>query len=110
MKADNKKLKSEIRENNAKLEAKIDGINSRLEGKIEALTQRVDQNFAFLNMSIDGVQTSVYWGFAALSIIIAFITFFPAIGDFLKNFRKPLITREEVETMINSAFAKRSNS
>ena len=90
IKADNEKLRSEMRENNA-----------RIEGKIEALTQRVDQNFAFLNMRIESVQTSVYWGLAIMGLILAFATFIPSVLDFLKNLRRPSLTVEDVKLLIS---------
>ena len=90
MKADNEILRSELRENNA-----------RIEGKIEALTQRVDQNFAFLNMRIESVQTSVYWGLAIMGLILAFATFIPSVLEFLKNLRRPSLTVEDVKLLIS---------
>ena len=84
--------------------------NTQLRSNIKALSERVDQNFAFLNMRIDSLQTSVYWIFAAMSIIIALVTFLPAIGKFLKNLHQPQITMDDVEKAIDAAIKRTSAS
>ena len=88
MKADNEKLRSEVREN-----------NTRLEAKIEVLGTRIDA----LDTRIDSVQTTVYWGFALMGLILAFTTFAPALLEFVKSLRRPSFTLADVENMISAA-------
>ena len=88
----------------------MQGSITQLHSEIKALTERGDQNFAFLNMRIDSVQTSVYWCFAAMSIMIALVTFSPAIGGFIKNLRRPQITMDDVEKAIDAAIKRASTS
>lgn len=93
MKADNEKLRSEMRENNLRLEAKI-----------EAQSIRINS----LDTRLDTLQTSVYWGFAVLTVAIGCISLLPAIGDFLKNFRKPSVTLDDVKAVVNEALGQNS--
>ena len=93
MKADNEKLRSEIRENNLRLEAKI-----------EAQSIRIDS----LNTRVDTLQTSVYWGFAVVTVAIGALALLPVIGDFLKNMRKPSVTLDDVKSVVNEALRQNS--
>ena len=54
-----------------------------------------------LNMRIESVQTSVYWGLAIMGLILAFATFIPSVLDFLKNLRRPSLTVEDVKLLIS---------
>jgi len=95
MKADNEKLRSEMRENNTRLEARIEVVNTR----IDAMSAR-----------IDSVQTTVYWGFALMGLILAFTTFAPALLEFVKGLRRPAVVldtklREEVNELRKAVFA-----
>ena len=102
------RLENIISENNARLEAKIDSAIkelrgeireniTKLEAKIEVQSTRIDA----LNMRIESVQTSVYWGLAIMGLILAFATFIPSILDFLRNLRRPSLTTEDVKLLIS---------
>ncbi|MBQ9564545.1 MAG: hypothetical protein IJU98_03055 [Synergistaceae bacterium] len=90
---------AEIRLGNAEIRKEI----GQLENKMEVLSERVDQNFAYLNMRIDGIQTTVYWGFAIVAIAIAFI---PILHDWRKLFHRPSLTAADVERMIDAAIVR----
>ena len=95
MKMDNEKLRSEMRENNTRLEARIEVVNTR----IDAMSAR-----------IDSVQTTVYWGFALMGLILAFTTFAPALLEFVKGLRRPAVVldtklREEVAELRKTVLA-----
>ena len=95
MKADNEKLRSEMRENNTRLEAQIEVVSTR----VDALSTR-----------IDSVQTTVYWGFALMGLILAFTTFAPALLEFVKGLRRPAVVldtklREEVAELRKTVLA-----
>ena len=52
-----------------------------------------------LYYKIDVFQTTV-WGISIIGLLIAFAIFAPSLGEFLKNFRKPLLTVEDVKRLI----------
>ena len=106
MKADNEKLRrevstsiSEVKADNERLRSEMRENNTRLEAKIEVLGTRIDA----LDTRIDSVQTTVYWGFALMGLILAFTTFAPALLEFVKSLRKPSFTLADVENMISAA-------
>ena len=88
MKADNEKLHSEMNE-----------LRSELRSEIRMLDTRVDA----LGSRIETVQTTVYWGFAIIAIVLAFL---PTIQDWRKMFHKPAVTMEDVERAISAAIAQ----
>ncbi len=81
MKADNEKLRSELKTEIRMLDTRVDALGSR----------------------IDTVQTTVYWGFAIIAIVLAFL---PTIQDWRRMFHKPAVTMEDVERAINAAIAQ----
>ena len=93
MKADNEKLRSEIRENSA-----------QFHNEIRVLDTRIDA----VNTRIDSLQTTVYWGFALMGLILAFTTFAPALLEFVKSLRRPSVTMEDVERAIAAAIGQAS--
>ena len=88
IKADNEKLRSEMRENDTQIRSEIRVLDSRIDS---------------LNMRLDTLQTTVYWGFTLMGLILAFAVLVPSLLDFFKGFRKPSLTAEDVEKMINAA-------
>ncbi|MBQ9526431.1 MAG: hypothetical protein IJR68_02375 [Fretibacterium sp.] len=99
MKADNEKLRSEVREGINGLRGKMRENIARLETRIEVGNARIDA----VNMRIDGVQTTICWGFAIVAIVLAFL---PTIQDWRKMFRKPPVTMEDVERAIAAAMGQ----
>ena len=88
MKADNEKLRGEMNE-----------FRSEIRSEIRMLDTRVDA----LGSRIDTVQTTVYWGFAIIAIVLAFL---PTIQDWRRMFHKPAVTMEDVERAISAAIAQ----
>ena len=84
-------LRSEMRENDTQIRSEIRVLDSRIEG---------------LNMRFDVLQTSVYWGFTLIGLILAFAVFVPSLLDFFKGLRKPSLTAEDVERMIDAALKR----
>ena len=63
-----------------------------------------------MNARIDSVQTTVYWGFALMGLILAFTTFAPALLEFAKSLRRPAVVldtrlREEVDELRKTVLA-----
>ena len=87
-------LRSEMRENDTQIRAEIRVLDSRIDG---------------LNMRLDTLQTTVYWGFTLMGLILAFTVLVPSLLDFFKEFRKPSLTAEDVERMINAALKREAS-
>ncbi|MBR1672655.1 MAG: hypothetical protein IJ702_06990 [Fretibacterium sp.] len=94
----------------AQLDSRITQLDSKFERKFEVLSERGDQNFAFLNMRIDAMQTTVYWGFALMGLFVAIlgflITFAPPIWGLLRRRGRSAVSRKEVENIISASFDK----
>ena len=99
MKADNEKLRSEVNAAINGMKAENEKLRSELKTEIRMLDTRVDA----LGSRIDTVQTTVYWGFAIIAIVLAFL---PTIQDWRRMFHKPAVTMEDVERAINAAIAQ----
>ena len=95
-------LQTSMREGFALMNERMDKNMTEIKGEIRALDTRIDA----VNMRIDSVQTTVYWGFALMGLILAFTTFAPALLEFVKGLRKPTVIMDEVERMINTAIAQ----
>ena len=70
MRADNEKLRSEVKE-------EVNGLHNEI-GGLRAEIRVVDERVNSVNARIDSVQNTVYWGFALMGLILAFTTFAPA--------------------------------
>ena len=132
MKADNEKLRSEVKEEigglRTEMDQKFTGLRSEVKEEIGGLRAEMDQKFTELHNEmnqevgslrteirvldtrmdglasrIDGVQTTVYWGFAIVAIVIAFL---PTIQDWRRAFRRPSFTLEDIQQRIDAAIAK----
>ena len=68
---------------------------------LETRVTSVEKQLDMMNNRISDLQTVVYWGFAIITLVIAFAALFTPITEFLKNLRKPSLTIEEVEQLIN---------
>ena len=88
MKADNEKLRSEMNQKFGSLQTEIRVFDARMDGLVSR---------------IDGIQTTVYWGFAIVAIVIAFL---PTIQDWRRMFRRPAFTLEDIQQRIDTAIAK----
>ena len=79
-----------INERFALMNERMDKNMTEIKGEIRALDTRIDA----VNMRVDSVQTTVYWGFALMGLILAFTTFAPAPLEFVKGLRKPTVIKE----------------
>ncbi|MBQ9903548.1 MAG: hypothetical protein IJM47_02045 [Synergistaceae bacterium] len=80
----------------------VAAINQRLD-KIDQTMTEMRYEIRYNARDIDHLQTSVYWGFALLGIIIALVQLFKRE----KNEQpKPEITRSDVQSMIDAAISK----
>ena len=85
-------------------EIKADNEKSRTELKSEI--KMLDERINSVNARVDSVQTTVYWGFTVLTLFLALTTFAPALLEFIKGLRKPQLTAEDVQNMIDAAISK----
>ena len=102
MKADNEKLRSEVK-------TEISGLRNEMKeeiGGLRAEIRMVDERVNSVNARVDSVQTTVYWGFAIMGLILAFTTFTPVLLEFVKGLRRPSFTLADVEQRIDAAIAK----
>ena len=112
MKADNEKYRSEVKGEVNGLRSEVSTAiselradNEKLRSEIRMLDPRVDA----LGSRIDTVQTTVYWGFAIIAIVLAFLPIpyrAQAIQDWRRMFHKPAVTMEDVERAISAAIAQ----
>ncbi len=80
----------------------VAAINQRLD-KIDQTMTEMRYEIRYNARDIDHLQTSVYWGFALLGIIIALVQLFKRE----KNEQpKQEITRSDVQSMIDAAISK----
>ena len=94
----NEQLRTEIRE----LSGRIDGLEKRMDDNQTATTNRINDVQITLSSRIDDLKTMIYWGLSILGLILGFAIFAPALGEFLRELRKPSITLEDVERLINT--------
>ena len=80
----------------------IAAINQRLD-KIDQKMTEMRYEMRYNARDIEHLQTSVYWGFALLGIIIALVQLFKREKS---EQPKPDITRSDVQTMIDAAISK----
>ena len=113
IKADNEKLRTELKTdmNNLRTELKTDisSLSSKTQEEIQGLHTEirvVDERVNSLTTRVDTLQTTVYWGFALLTLFLGLTTFAPALLEFIKSLRKPSITANEIQTMIDVSIAK----
>ena len=82
---------------------------SKIHSEIRALQNDVTS----LKSDSAHLQTSIYWGFAIIAIVIALVGFTvslaPAFLEFLKN-KKTYTTTEQVQEIVDKAIAKALNS
>ena len=81
-----------------KFSGKLDTMNTR----ISALENRINDNQAATSARIDDLKTIIYWGLSILGLILGFAIFAPALGEFLRELRKPSITLEDVDKLIDT--------
>ena len=113
IKADNEKLRSEmnsaIGDLRSEMNAAIGDLRSEMNaaiGNLRSEMKVLDSRIDGLNMRVDTLQTTVYWGFALMGLILAFAVLVPSLLDFFKGLRKPSLTAEDVERMISAALRR----
>ena len=99
-------MKAEISGLHDKINQEVGGLRNEMKEEVSSLRTEIrvlDTRMDGLASRIDGVQTTVYWGFAILAIVIAFL---PTIQDRLKGFHRPSFTLDDVQQRIDAAIAK----
>ena len=88
----NEQLRSEIKQDVQEINARIDATNARLD---------------VTNARLDDLYTMVYWGLALMGIFVGLIAFTPAFVNMFQNIRKPSVTLEQVERLIEAKLSEK---
>lgn len=95
------------------LTRKIDGVQNELTGKIDKVYTELNTKIEITNARLTGVEnrlddlkTFMSIGFSIVAIIVALIAFAPSIADFFKWVRKPTLTEERVQELIDNAVSR----
>ncbi|MBQ8692820.1 MAG: hypothetical protein IJ576_01385 [Synergistaceae bacterium] len=89
-----------------RLEAIIGEKLTQFRGEMKEEILDIRGDIKAINARIDGLQNGVYWGFAVLGVLLAFTTFAPSFVEFIRNLRKPQISTENIQAMIDDAISK----
>ena len=87
---------------NARIDDLGNSLNARIDDVNNSLSKRIDDYQAATNNRIEDLKTTVYWGFTFLGLILAFAVLGPSVTEMIKTLRKPSITLEDVERLINA--------
>ena len=87
-------LMAEMRLMNEKLLREVREEIGSIKSDIKVLTSRIDA----LSKRMDSLETMIYWILATLGVAFAAITLAP----YLKDIRKPSITLEQIEALIDT--------
>lgn len=100
-------LTSEIRVINTKLEAldkrMMDNethTSNRIDDLKHTIDNRIDDLKQTTNNRLDDLKTVIYWGLSIIGLLVAFAIFAPSFGEFLKNLRKPSISVDEIQQLV----------
>ena len=99
----NQELRSEMKELHSEVKQDIQNLRQEVERDIQAVNARIDVT----NARLDDLYTTVYWGLAIIGIFVALIAFAPVLMTMYQNLRKPSITLEEVERLIEAKFSEK---
>ena len=86
----------------ARIERRFDALERRLD-KVEQTMTEMRYEIRYNARDIDHVQTSVYWGFALLGIIVALA---PSFRREKNEKPQPEVTRSDVQSMIDEAISR----
>ena len=98
------------------LNARIDGIDKRLitiDRRLDSIDKTltaVGYELRFSALDTAHLQTSVYWGFAIIAIVIALVGFVfalaPLLRDIYRDNRNQYPSEEKVQAMIDNSISK----
>ena len=102
------------------MEKMIDERFKAMDERFRSMEMRMDKNLAefkaivsdmrgemnVINARLNGLENTVYWGFAIIAFILAFFAFIPPFTEFFKNLRRPALSVEDVERIVQAAIQK----
>ena len=110
----NQELRSEMKELHSEVKQDIQNLRQEVKQEIQEIRQEVKRDIQAVNARIDvtnarldDLYTTVYWGLAIIGIFVALIAFAPVLMTMYQNLRKPSITLEEVERLIEAKFSEK---
>lgn len=103
-------LHSEIQNTREELHAEIQNTREELHTEIQNTRLELRTEIRIAQNDIGHVQTSVYWGFAIMTIGIAIasgvLTLAPAIKELFKTKHENKITEERIQSLIDAAISR----
>lgn len=96
---------NEIRGEFQVMNAKIEALSRRIDDNYHSLEARMNSNYHSLESRIDDMRNYIYWVLVLLGIVVLL----PAVQKFLewRDSRKPLITLEDVNRLLDERLANR---
>lgn len=95
------------------LEAQIKQLGERQESSFRELKQEiqaVNYNVLMNAQRINDMHSFIGWGFAIIAIVVAFVAFMltlaPMFRDMYRDIRKPILTEERVQELIDNAVSR----
>ena len=108
-------MRSGFREINTRLDAMdkrindmYSSLNARIDDVNNSLSKRIDDYQTATNNRIEDLKTTVYWGFTFLGLILAFAVLGPSVTEMIKTLRKPSLTLEDIEKLIDAKLTRLS--
>ena len=105
-------LRKEIQDTKSELKKEIQDTKSELNAKIQANATAIQQTNARIDViyaRLEALITMVYWGIALLGILITLAAVAPSIVQVLQSIRKPSISLEDVERIIDAKLQARNS-
>ena len=102
-------LRKEIQDTKSELKKEIQDTKTELNAKIQANATAIQQTNAridVINARLEALITMVYWGIALLGILITLAAVAPSIVQVLQTIRKPSISLDDVERIIDAKLNK----
>ncbi len=93
----NEQLRSELKQDIQEVKQDIQNVRNELKQDIQATNARIDVT----NARLDDLYTIIYWGFALMGMFIGLIAFAPVLVNMFQSMRKPPVTLEDVERLID---------
>ena len=97
----------------SEVDSRLDEMNTRI-GSVESRLSEIGYEVRMQSRDTNHLQTSVYWGFAIMAVVIALVGFVITLAPMFREMyrdarqakRESALTRTEVEEMIANAISR----